>query len=240
MSDESLEQPSPLRCVPSFATGGSAMHDLTREQMERIGEHLREENLSGVAGKLLAHDLALRERIAELEAADTAKFLEILKLRSDCDEHCQDWTRAQLSLNHAKTQLATVTQERDNWYGHHANEYERAEALQVRVQELEQECEQDHCDILVCTGCGRTSKHGWIGIVYESTPNSAEEYDTKCPECGSMSLDEDARSVVNELDVCKAQIATAQARVQKLEQHCKTLYARTPLGIHDASEEVQP
>jgi hypothetical protein len=160
---------------------------------------------------------AQRERISELEAADTAKFLEILKLRSDCDEHCQDWTRAQLSLNHAKTQLATVTQERDNWYGHHANEYERAEALQVRVQELEQECEQDHCDILVCTGCGRTSKHGWIGIVYESTPNSAEEYDTKCPECGSMSLDEDARSVVNELDVCKAQIATAEARVRELE-----------------------
>ena len=38
---------------------------LTRQQVERMGEHLCEENLSGVAGKILAHDAALRQQLAK-------------------------------------------------------------------------------------------------------------------------------------------------------------------------------
>jgi hypothetical protein len=197
MSDESLEQPSPLRCVPSFATGGTAMSELTRAQLMELAN-----NMCGLGDywgrvqQLLDHDAAQRERIAELEAADEIHL------------QMHDTARQQLTTLQARVQA---------FLDHDAAQRERISERDARITELEQECEQDHCDILVCTGCGRTSKHGWIGIVYESTPNSAEEYDTKCPECGSMSLDEDARSVVNELDVCKAQIATAEARVRELE-----------------------
>jgi hypothetical protein len=71
MSDESLEQPSPLRCVPSFATGGTAMSELTRAQLMELAN-----NMCGLGDywgrvqQLLDHDAAQRERIAELEAAD--------------------------------------------------------------------------------------------------------------------------------------------------------------------------
>ena len=135
-------------------------------------------------------------------------------------------------------QLAQMTQERDKWNENHRvmcrvehalrqqlvqeqaarticdvhqAEFDR---LEEQLAEATQELEKEHCDILVCTDCGRTNKHGWIGIVYESTPNSAEEYDMKCPECGSISLDEDARSVVNALDTVKSELAQAQAEIE--------------------------
>lgn len=42
------------------------MSELTRAQVERLGEHLRSENLSGVAGQILDHDLLQRTEIATL------------------------------------------------------------------------------------------------------------------------------------------------------------------------------
>lgn len=44
---------------------------LTREQVERLGEYLCEEDLFGVAKKVLDHDAAMRERVHDLQTANT-------------------------------------------------------------------------------------------------------------------------------------------------------------------------
>ena len=191
------------------------MSTLSREQVDRLSVLLKQGKWSlgnndeawAIFEQFPAHDATQRAllRQREEEIAQLKSAVEVIQSSRDIllntftlwTVEYQEGKMALRELPDLRAQLAAMTAERDV---------------------LWQECEQEHCDILVCTECGRTSKHGRIGVVYESTPNSAEEYDTKCPECGSMSLDEDARSVVNELDTCKAQLAASLARCVELEK----------------------
>lgn len=71
---------------------------LTRQQVERMGEHLCEENLSGVAGKILAHDAALRQQLAKAweEAAQAVEdACNPFSSRFQKPEHVIAWCREQ-------------------------------------------------------------------------------------------------------------------------------------------------
>ena len=69
---------------------------LTTEQMERIIDN-------GIA-----EINALRTELAAAREDNGRKFLQIRKMESDCLEHCQDWTRAQMKLNETRQRLADL------------------------------------------------------------------------------------------------------------------------------------
>lgn len=78
MSEESLEQPSPLKNVPSVTTGGTSLplptHELTREQVEFILGCL---TMACVAGQLPKDALEAVMPVFDTDAALRAKLTQV-------------------------------------------------------------------------------------------------------------------------------------------------------------------
>lgn len=62
------------------------MTELTREQVERLGEHLRHENLSGVAEKIMTHDAALRAKLKSAQKKATDLRAQLTAMTAERDE----------------------------------------------------------------------------------------------------------------------------------------------------------